>query len=230
MEIITYIDNILLTTHVIAGFISLVLFWLPIIVKKGSKLHIKIGWAYVYAMWVIVVTSGILSIVNIIQGGYFVSLFLGYLSVITALPLWYGIAVLKHKGGNAPRRFYAKRRYLHILIVILGTGNVAFAIFTQFANGAMLLFIFGLLGMTDISKARTSYESYLSQIDPIRDHIVGMLTTGIAAYTAFFAFGGRTWLGAIFSGQLMIIPWVIPSVIGVVGIRWYTAKWTKKAY
>ena len=120
MEIITYIDKILLTTHVIAGFISLVLFWLPIIVKKGSKLHIKIGWIYVYTMWFVVISSGLLSIINVIEGAYYVSLFLGFLAAITAMPLWYGISVLKYKRQAPPRKFYNRRRYLALGIVILG--------------------------------------------------------------------------------------------------------------
>ena len=97
MEIITTIDKILLTTHIIAGFVSLVLFWLPILVKKGGKLHIKIGWVYTYTMWFVVISSGLLSIINVIEGAYYVSLFLGFLAAITAMPLWYGISVLKYK-------------------------------------------------------------------------------------------------------------------------------------
>lgn len=228
MEIITYIDKILLTTHVIAGFISLVLFWLPIVLKKGSKLHIKIGWIYVYTMWFVVISSGLLSIINVIEGAYYVSLFLGFLAAITAMPLWYGISVLKYKKQAPPREFYNRRRCLALGIVILGTINVAYALVNQFADGTILLFLFGLLGMTDIKKVLTSYDRYLETIDPLAEHIAGMLITGIAAYTAFFAFGGRTWLGEMFSGQLMIVPWVMPTVLGVIAFKWYTNKWTKK--
>lgn len=221
------IDKIILPVHVLAGFISLVLFWLPVIVKKGSKLHIKIGWAYVYSMWFVVLSAAVLSIINTIQGAYFIALFLGYLTLISGMPLWYGITVLKYKNG-ATKELYNKRRIISILIVIVGAINVIYAISVQFANGSMLLFIFGLLGVLDIREVVTSYDTYKAKVDPIKDHIAGMLTTGIAAYTAFFAFGGRTWLGAIFSGQLMIIPWVLPTVIGIVGIKWYHRKWSRK--
>ena len=227
MEALISFDKVILAIHVFAGFTSLVLFWLPIILKKGGNLHVKIGWVYVFTMLGVVITSAILSIVNIIQGGYFVSLFLGYLSLITALPLWYGITILKYKKG-VPRSIYNKRRYLYAAIVIVGTINVAFAVITQFANGAILLFIFGLLGMTDIKNVMTNYDTFQAEIDPIKDHIRGLLVTGIAAYTAFFAFGGSMWLGEIFSGQMMVIPWVLPSVIGVIAIRWYTRKWSRK--
>ena len=43
-----------------------------------------------------------------------------------------------------------------------------------------------------------------------------MMTTGIAAYTAFFAFGGGTFLSAYLKGPLMAVPWILPSIIGTV--------------
>lgn len=222
------IKSIILPMHVLAGFVSLILFWLPVFVKKGGKLHTKIGWAYVYAMWFVVVSAGLLSIINLVAGHYFNALFLGYLTVITGMPLWYGISILKYKKG-ATVELYNRKRLLYLFIVIFGLVNVIYAIVLQFTNGTILLFIFGLLGVADIRHLRVSFEKYKSQVDPIKDHISGMLVTGIAAYTAFFAFGGRTWLGEVFTGQLMIIPWVAPTVLGVIGIKWYQAKFVKKA-
>ena len=219
------INKCILPIHVVAGFISLVLFWLPIAVKKGGNLHIKIGWAYVYSMWMVVSTAFALSIINLIQHDYFSALFLGYLTVITSMPLWYGISILKYKKGITPALFN-RRKWLYMGIVIFGTVNVLYAIITQFADGALLLFMFGILGMTDINRVRETYDNYQKSVNPIMEHISGMLVTGIAAYTAFFAFGGRTWLGEIFAGQLMIIPWVAPTVMAVIGIKWYEKRWT----
>ena len=132
------------------------------------------------------------------------------------------------KKQAPPREFYNRRRYLALGIVILGAINVAYALVSRFVDGTMLLFLFGMLGITDIKKVLTSYDRYLETIDPLAEHIAGMLITGIAAYTAFFAFGGRTWFASILPGQLSIIPWVAPTVLGVIAIRWYTRKWTKK--
>ena len=83
----------LLAIHIFCGFCSIVLFWIPIFVKKGGNIHVKIGKAYVFLMWIVVLTAAILSIKNIIIGAYIMAAFLGFLSLITANPLWYGIAV-----------------------------------------------------------------------------------------------------------------------------------------
>src|SRR5207245_9038757 len=43
--------------HIAAGAVALVLFWIPLIVRKGGTLHIRIGWAYVACMSCVVVTA-----------------------------------------------------------------------------------------------------------------------------------------------------------------------------
>ena len=65
MEIVR---KVLLSTHVTTGCISLILFWLPIIVKKGSLIHIKIGKAYIYSMWIVVFSAIILCFINLYNG------------------------------------------------------------------------------------------------------------------------------------------------------------------
>jgi hypothetical protein len=45
-------------------------------------------------------------------------------------------------------------------------------------------------------------------------HLSSIIGAGIASYTAFFVFGGNRFMAQIFDGQLMMIPWVAPGVIG----------------
>ncbi len=219
--------KITLPIHVAAGFIGLVLFWLPIFVKKGAKLHVKIGWGYVFAMWTVIVTAAVMSMISLIDGHYFIALFLGFLTLITIEPLWYGISILKFKKG-VNKAMYNKRRTLQAVIIVYSLINIVFALQGGVHDGDVLLLIFAGLGLTNIKSVRLSFEEYRQQVNPIKDHILGMLTTGIASYTAFFAFGGRTWLGELLSGQLMIIPWVAPTVIGLIGIKWYTQRYTQQ--
>jgi hypothetical protein len=48
--VLEFIVKILLFPHVTFGFISLVLFWLPVFMRKGGKGHRVVGKLYVYAM------------------------------------------------------------------------------------------------------------------------------------------------------------------------------------
>lgn len=221
------IYKIILPIHIIAGSISLILFWVPVMTKKGGRIHVKSGIAYLYTMWITVSTAALLSIHNLISGDYFSALFLGFLSLLTAKPLWYGIAIVRMKSGLS-EQLYQKRKYIEFGVVIFGLANVLFALYMRFEQGTILLFFFGLIGVSGLRDLRIGYDQFMATVDPIRDHIVGMLVSGIAAYTAFLAFGGRTLLGNVFEGSLMIIPWMAPTVIGFIGIKWYTNKWAKK--
>ena len=216
-------DKALLTIHVIAGFCSLVTFMIPVIVKKGSNIHRKVGQIYVYNMWIVVASASLLSVNNLIAGRLVQAIFLGYLGLITASPLWYGMAMLKYKK-DIPLSYLKKRKIMDVLIVIWAVLNIIYFVQLEGKGISILLLIFGVLGLTNLPMAIAPFKKMESKSNWYIDHLEGMITAGIAAYTAFFAFGGSTFFGKLFSGPLVAIPWVMPSIIGVFLMRWFKRK------
>ena len=216
--------KIILTIHIAAGTVSLIVFWIPIFVKKGGDIHIKIGKIYVWLMWIVVLSSLLLSAINLMNGKFIIAAFLGFLSIITAHPLWYGIVILKYKKQISPL-VHRMNQFLNWFLFIAGAGLVVWAILLKVQGLAILLMIFGLIGVMTagpkIFKPQKS-KSWMAA------HIEGMVGTGIAAYTAFFAFGGSRLFGHIFTNQLMIIPWILPTIIGVYGMIFYKRKFSLK--
>ncbi len=217
------IDNLLLKAHIIIGAISLIAFLIPLFLKKGGEWHVKIGWIYVYTMWFVVITAFILSIINIFQGHYLAALFLGFLSVITASPLWQGIAVLKNKK-EVSERYLRISKYWAIAVFILSVANLTAAFMYGFKGMSNLSLIFGIIGLVASADLWKSETKLIESTKWYTEHLSSMIIAGMAAYTAFFAFGGRAFLGDIFSGSLMVIPWVAPTLIGVVLIQLYKRK------
>ncbi len=208
----------LLSIHIFAGAVSLILFWLPIFTKKGGNLHRKIGKAYVILMWIVVVTSVILSIENVFLGYYEPAAFLGFIAIITANPLWYGIAALKQKKSVS-----ASYLRTHLLfswgLVVFGLLLIAYG--CTIGGNAILMFIFGILGLVTGAQAlRDYYKTRILKVDGYELHFAGMIISGIAAYTAFAAFGGRQFFSEYLTGYWMVVPWVLPTVIGVTIIEY----------
>lgn len=217
----------LLLIHVLCGSISLVLFWLPVVTKKGGRIHNGIGRIYVVTMWVVVVSAFILSVANLLSGDYIAAAFLGFLSILTSAPLWYAKAILNNKK-KITLNYFRKFKTLHLIIFFAGLSLVVWSLVLRIQGGAVLLLIFGILGVSNYFNAFASYAKIQAQQNWIITHLRGMLTTGIAAYTAFFAFGGRQLFGNIFSEQWIAIPWVLPTIIGTIGIRYWTNRYTRK--
>lgn len=209
------LDRIFLFTHIAAGTISLLIFWIPVFTKKGGKLHNKAGIFYTYTMWIVVVTAALLSIINLVQGDHITAAFLGFLTVLTGHPLWYAVSILNHKK-DIPISLIRLRKLLLATLVFGGAGLVIWSIILKVKGASILLLIFGILGMTQAPLLFRSDEKAQSEGNWIAAHINGMITTGIAAYTAFFAFGGSAFFGGIFSGSLVAIPWILPSIIGTI--------------
>lgn len=206
----TTISTALLTLHIAAGVTSLVLFWVPIVTKKGRSLHTKFGVAYVYAMYVVLATSLTLSMIRFSAGSYVASLALLFLSVLTAVPLLSGIQILKTKK---PSPQYRKLRL--ILASLLFATTIVLVAGWQMLNSGLLLgfAIIGLLSSLGdfwrFSQTTGSGKTWL------REHYEGMLFSGGAAYTAFFAFGGRTILGDILTGWWTLVPWLLPTFLTI---------------
>ncbi len=67
-------------------------------------------------------------------------------------------------------------------------------------------------------------------MDNMKFHIINMLTSGIAAYTAFLVFGAGRFLQGLLPGLLAIIPWVLPTVLGTIFIVLSVRHYRKKGW
>jgi uncharacterized membrane protein len=218
----------ILSIHIAAGSLSLIAFWIPAFSKKGGKLHVLTGRYYVRAMWAVVTTAALLCVINLFRERFVTAGFLGFLSVLTAYPLWYGIAITRYKK-HIPDRILNIRRFLNGLLFFGGIGLITWSFLLKFQGQTMLLLIFGSLGLTSLSATFESREKTRAQSYWITDHINGMVVSGIAAYTAFFAFGGRTIFESFLTDSMAFVPWVLPTIIGVVSMRFLRRKWTPVA-
>lgn len=219
------IHSVFLPVHIAAGCISIVIFWIPVFVRKGSKSHNLVGRWYINSMVVVLFTSMVLSVNNIFKQEYILALFLIHLTFLTAFPLWHGYTILKRKKTSS--KGFKKMR--SILLLSLGISSIvcigtALLLWYSYGRQDILLIIFGILGL---SSAKDIFNKPVFS-NRVAQHLDGMIVSGIAAYTAFFAFGGRTLLGSLLEGNLMIIPWILPTVIGIIAIRLWKRKYTGK--
>ncbi|MEM7368165.1 MAG: hypothetical protein AAF587_06150 [Bacteroidota bacterium] len=222
-----FISSSLLTLHIVAGFISIILFWIPVFTRKGGKNHRLIGKIYVRLMWVVVISAAILSVENLLTGETIMGAFLGFISLITANPLFYGIAILKQKKGLSPTY-----QTIHLIfksaIVLAGIALIAYGISLNGKGTAVLMFIFGGLGVSDLPGLIRELKNPPKETEWFKEHLVGMCTSGIAAYTAFFVFGASRFFQPLFPGYWAVIPWIAPSIVGVIGIRYTVNQYRKK--
>ncbi len=120
-----FIFNVILSFHVIAGFLALLSFWVPIVVKKGSTLHNRVGWVFTTSMGVVSVTAiymGIFRIFfdsNIDHSTIAFSWFLLFIGILSASTAWYGIRVLRFKR-KADRHLNGFDLFLPFLLIMSG--------------------------------------------------------------------------------------------------------------
>ncbi|WP_405232026.1 DUF2306 domain-containing protein [Lentisalinibacter salinarum] len=238
----TTLHSLLVNTHVAIGAIALLLFWVPAFARKGSPLHVGAGRVYVVCMYAVAVTAFVASLMMIADplgirfpqglpvganagrvaaGNRAGSLFLLMLSVLVTASVRHGTAALRerrHPGELA--------RPLHrILVATLGVLAVI-SIGMGLWFGHLLLIIFGGIGLlAAIGMFRETQRRDMSPRELVVVHLNGLIGSGIGAYTAFFAFGGRSFLGEVLPGQWQVIPWILPTVIGVIAGSRISRRW-----
>lgn len=220
------IHKVLLMIHIPVGTLALILFWIPVGVKKGSTIHRKVGRYYYYSMWVVLISAFLMCICNLIMGNYISAAFLGYLSVITSYPLWYSYEILNQDMVWTDRYFIIRKIFSVLIFVSSVAMFLLGAIKFNFQNMGTVMVFFGLLGIPAIRDIRMTKEYATSKETKMKMHIQGTIISGIAAYTAFFAFGGSRFLIGVLQldVQWMILPWTLPTVLGIAYSRYMKRK------
>lgn len=217
----------ILLLHVSAGFTSIGLFFVPAFARKGGKLHNRVGLWYTYGMWTVVVSATLLCVFNYFRGYTSSALFLGFLALLTARPLYYGVAVLRNKLGPSKRML----RIDLALRVALGTFSVfmiGYGLNWWGAGGHTLNLVFGGLGMLVWPSLINDVRGITSEYSWMEEHIGQMVVTAIAAFTAFLAFGGLRLYGGFVSEDYQVVLWVLPTVFGVTFSWYYKRKLRKR--
>jgi len=91
----------------------------------------------------------------------------------------------------------------------------------------MVMVFFGVIGVNSIRELLLTRDQAMVKETRIRMHIRGTIISGIAAYTAFFAFGGQRILMNVLmlDAQWMVLPWTLPTVLGLIYSRYMQRKY-----
>lgn len=231
------IHQLLLYAHIGFGAVALVLFWLPLITKKGSVAHRRIGRWYVLGMYIVSGTGVAMSLMVLAAPGYFKPnlptaatyvfwALLLFLSLLTLVNVRLAMLVLRHK--HHPEVF-RQARYLWMPLVMLA-GGVSLVIIAFNASQLLLLhYIFGALGI--VTAAQMLQLSVARKLKPntwLLQHISATIGSGIALYTAFIAFGARHFLG--FLGDWQLLAWILPGIVGSFAIAWMSKRYRQHTH
>ena len=225
----TFFD-LLIIGHIIAGTITLISFWAPVILPKGSRGHIRWGRIFVRAIYTAAIMACLMGILNLLPGAdrhptltdraLFKGLFgwmMLYLGILSLLLTRYGVSAL------AARRSGQALTDLPTRLGLLVTGFAAAQCGLQgwlLGNGLMMgLATLGLI--TVITFGWQAMKPAPSRQGLLAEHLKAMIAAGISAYTAFLSVG-----------LLRIVPehvfnpvvWSAPSVVGVMLIVHHLRK------
>lgn len=233
------LHSTLVFLHVISGAISLFLFWIPCLTRKGGQHHRKYGEFYIKAM-LFTSISGVVSSTIVLFSpltiyptmpahfesvAYFVAylkgqyLFLLMLSLLVWNNVRHAQRVLEVKRDIAQMRTLSYLWLPSLLFVI-----ASIALYQGITYNITLTCIFAPIALLNAASIiRYACQKTVPNGKWVVEHIGHIIGSGIGAYTAFFAFGGRT----LFEGipSLQIASWILPSLIGIPFSIWLGRKY-----
>ena len=225
----TWLYDLLRLTHVVAGLAALVLFWVPALTQKGGRVHRRAGRIYLYAMGVVIATALPLSALFIWRGDWVVGTFLAYLGVITFSAIWGGRQVLNYKPEARAFRTPAH--------AALGVANAVAAVAVLAlgwlaAPAGFIRILFTAFSVIGFAGAWETLQFFRRPPDDRRwwwyQHFGGMIGSGIAAHTAFGAFGMGRLFPELQDGPWGLVPWIAPSVVGTIAIVLLTRHYRRR--
>lgn len=230
--------NLLMETialvHVVAGFLGLAAFWIPVFTRKGGPAHRLAGKVFKFSAY-FVLSAAFLTILlrmgtalaagegpDVRPNLWGTLVFLGYLTVVTFIVLRHGVTVLAHKdlvSMNTP-----VNRVLAYVCMAASVGLVGYTLVMK-PGGALVFYALSPIGfLSGLSILKAISGRVSGKRGWFYEHLGAMLGAGIAFHTAFAVFGVNRLFSLGLEGWLAALPWVLPAAIGIPA----TSIWTRK--
>jgi hypothetical protein len=231
--------------HIVAGLVGLVAFWTPAIARKGGTIHVRAGRIFFRATSVVALTGLVMAL-----GFLFAPLtvkplastvpperaaaialrirltapFLLFLLLITFGPVYHGVRVLetRHDPATLRTRFHT---LLNVTTIAAAAAMIVLAIWLRQPVFAALSPVGFLVGLGNLGFARKPYASRMAWW---YEHMGSMLGGGIAFHTAFLVLGAGRLSGVQLNGFAAVVPWVLPTLVGIPASAIWTAHYRRK--
>ena len=244
MTIAPLLFDALILAHVATGFVGLAAFWIPVFARKGGRAHVQAGRVFTYCAYVVTLSAVTASAGRIVsfqvQGIGFAdrpdlygfALFLGYLGLVTFATVRQAMRVVATRRAPETLRtpFHAALGWASI------TGSVAviaFAVGVWSDSSPILLGLSPIGLFTGSGMLRLMRNPGAQHMGWFYSHLGSMLGGGIAFHTAFIVFGAQRLWAYELAGPLAIVPWILPTIIGIPAIvvwtRYYRRRFDRAA-
>ena len=218
--------HLFLVAHICAGAVGLVVFWVPIVTRKGGDHHVRAGRIFARCMLATGTFAVGISTCTLMDPlgthphmedaalvrGVFGWMML-YLAVLTVNLSWYGIQCIRNRRAHARNRAWPNLA-LQPLVMVLAVNTA----WQGWQLAQPLLLGISVVGVaTGITNLRFFYRTP-SRVGWQLEHVKGLVGAGISVYTAFFAFGAVRLVPELALSPLL---WSAPLVVGLGLILWH---------
>lgn len=224
----SHVIDLVRTLHIAAGIIGLTVFWIPMVLGKGSVWHRRVGWMFVAGMGAASVSGALLSSYRLTTEAdaqrLAAAFFLLYISILTGAATWKGVRVLKFKQRST-RHVVATDMVVAGVLAASGAVMVALGL----AEGKLLFAIFGLVGVVNgVGDLRYWLRPPTSPMHWWFEHMTGMMTTSIAALTAFLVLNAERLGLDTFGFVVWLAPTLVLVPINIVWQQYYRRRFAPK--
>jgi hypothetical protein len=237
--------RVALSFHVAAGIIGLAAFWTPAISRKGGAAHVHVGRVFYKATCVIAITGLAMALlmavaplaVHPLQAGAtpeqaaavaaksrMAAPFLLYLVLITFAPVHHGIGVLRTR--EAPERL-ATPFHTAVAMAAIGMSVVMIGL-ALWAREPVFAALSPIGVLTGRGNLRFAQQPSASRMAWWYEHMGSMLGGGIAFHTAFLVVGAGPLIGTRLTGFAAVVPWILPSIVGIPATAIWVAYYRRK--
>ena len=204
--------NILLPIHITFGAAALLSFWIPLVAKKGGRLHIKSGWFYVGSMIGVALSAYMMGAWRIFfdtQENPSRKAFAAFLIMIATFSLsaiWNGVRVLKFKKRS--EKHLETIDFIVCWLTILS--SIIISIYGFYLKNTLVSWFPVLPLVLGIMALRYWHSKQTESMHWWFHHMRSMFTACIATITAFIVTAAPRLIGT--AGQNVIL-WFTPTMI-----------------
>ena len=243
-------------SHITIGFVGLAAYWIAVLAKKGSKPHIFAGRAFEWCGY-FVAGSALYSCVRYlsqarhfafidrpgesaqelarVEFAQFLLTLLSFLAIVFLVQLRNGVRIVRTRklGAGAYQNWEAK---FWLVLQTLGSVCLISFGFYRLATGGSAVHwasvVVGAIPLTELKKELHFYRNPREfKMSWWYKHMECMLGCGVAFHTAAALFSFR-WLerntGLTLPGIWQVVPWIIPTVVGVPLGNWWVRRYRIK--